>query len=51
MQIYWKLTPTKMCPCEINKTFKNAYFYKTSPVAASGNIKIKHPPPTLPSSV
>ena len=32
-----------MFSCEIYKIFKNTYFYRTSPMAASENIVLKSP--------
>ena len=35
LQLYSKVTPAKVFPCEFCKTFKNSFFYRTSLVAAS----------------
>ena len=34
-KLYKKETPTQLFPCEICNIFKNAFFYRTSPTAAS----------------
>ena len=34
MQLYKKETPTQVLSCEYSKSFKNSFFYRTTPVAA-----------------
>ena len=34
-QFYLKETPTKVCSCEVCETFKDTFFYRTPPMAAS----------------
>ena len=43
LQLFKKEIPTQMFSSEIYKIFKNTYFYRTSPMAASENIVLKSP--------
>ena len=37
-KIYLKETPTQVFSCEYREIFRNSFFYRTPPVAASGSI-------------
>ena len=41
MQCYEEEIPTQLFTCEIWEIFKNTFFYRTSPVAASGSRHTK----------
>ena len=41
LQLFQKETATQMFSCEIYEIFKNIYFCRTYPVAASENIVLK----------
>ena len=44
MQLYKKETPTKVFSCEYWEIFRDRFFYRTPPMAASDNfIKGDHP--------
>ena len=39
LKMYEKETPTQEFSCEYGKIFKNTFFYRMPPVAASGNLQ------------
>ena len=39
LKMYEKETPTQEFSCEYSKIFKNTFFYRMPPVAASGNLQ------------
>ena len=39
LQLYYKDTPTQVFSCKVCEIFKNTFFHKTHPVAASVTFK------------